>query len=110
MTLLTFAPAWAWLLLSALFFACGEYLSKRFALSPSLLLVAATVSVYALGTLAWLPAIFQKNQLAVTGTLWNLLAFATTVGIGLSIFGEHLAWYQWLGLVCAACAIALLSL
>jgi len=110
MQIFTVIPAWAWLLLSALCFAGGEYLSKRFALAPSALLAALTVGVYALGTLSWLPAIFQKNQLAITGTIWLLLGLVATVSIGLIVFGEHLSPLQWVGLVFAFISIALLSL
>jgi hypothetical protein len=49
-----------WLVLSAIFFAFGEYLSKKFALNPRFYYVVAVIVVYSLGTLAWLPAILQK--------------------------------------------------
>jgi hypothetical protein len=41
-----------WLIISALFFAFGEYLSKKFALAPSLSYVVAMVLVYSLGVLS----------------------------------------------------------
>ena len=103
-------PAWIWLLISVIFFAGGEYLSKQFALTPSISMVAIVVSVYALGSLLWLPAIFQKNQLAITGTLWLLIGLAATVSIGLFVFGERLSLLQTIGLVFAFISVALLSL
>ncbi len=71
-----------WLVLSALFFAFGEFLSKKFALSPKITLVFLIILVYSLGTLAWLPAILQKNQLSIVGTIWSVMSLLATVLIG----------------------------
>ena len=110
MQILTIIPAWVWLFISAIFFAGGEYLSKHFALAPSINMASLVVVIYSLGVLAWLPAIFQKNQLAITGTIWLLLGLAATVSIGLFVFGERLSILQIIGLVFAFISVALLSL
>ena len=102
-------PAFAWLLLSVVFFAVGEYFSKKFALGPSLKFVLLILSAYILGTLAWLPAILQKNQLSITGTIWSVLSVLATIGIGIFIFKEHLNALQVTGLVFAITALALLN-
>ncbi len=103
-------PAFAWLLLSALFFAGGEYLSKKWGMHPNWPATFLVVGVYALGTFAWLPALLHKNQLAVMGTLWLLLATAATVAVGLLVFGEKLNNFQTAGIVLSAVAMVLLSL
>ena len=103
-------PYIAWLVLSALFFAFGEYLSKKFALAPSFSYVALIVGIYALGTLAWLPAILQKNQLSIVGAIWSIMSLVATVLIGVIIFGEHLNALAITGLVLGFLAILLLSL
>lgn len=110
MNFLFFFPYIAWLVLSALFFAFGEYLSKKFALAPSFSYVALIVGIYALGTLAWLPAILQKNQLSIVGAIWSVMSLVATVVIGVLIFGEHLNATAIVGLLLGFAAIVLLSL
>ncbi len=110
MNLLLSVPAFVWLVVSALFFAFGEFLSKKFALAPSLYYVLVIVGVYALGTLAWLPAILQKNQLSIVGAIWSVLSLMATVLIGVLVFKEHLNLVGVLGIVFATIAIFLLSL
>ncbi len=100
----------AWLVLSAGFFAVGEFLSKKFALAPSFLYVVVIIGTYTLGTLAWLPAILQKNQLSIVGAIWSVLSLIATVLIGVLIFGEQLNGIGITGIIFGAIAIALLSI
>lgn len=99
-----------WLILSALFFACGEYFSKRFALNPKLNFVIFIIATYVLGTLAWLPAILQKNQLSIVGTIWSVLSLLATVFIGIIIFSEKLSIIGIVGIIMAFVSIILLSI
>ncbi|TSC65489.1 MAG: hypothetical protein G01um101477_462 [Candidatus Doudnabacteria bacterium Gr01-1014_77] len=99
-----------WLVLSALFFAAGEFLSKKFALTPKLSFVLLIILAYTLGTLAWLPAILQKNQLSTVGVIWSVLSLLTTVLIGVLIFSEKLGYIGILGIVAAIVSIVLLSI
>ncbi|MEK7635348.1 MAG: hypothetical protein AAB446_02895 [Patescibacteria group bacterium] len=99
-----------WLVVSALFFAGGEFLSKKFALSPKLPYVILIVCIYALGTLAWLPAILQKNSLSIAGTIWSVMSLVATVLIGVLIFGEKLSTLGIIGVITAMVAIVLLSI
>lgn len=110
MDVLMAVPAMVWLLISALFFAFGEFLSKKFALAPSLSYVFAIVIIYSLGTLAWLPAILQKKQLSITGAIWSVLSLLATVLIGVIIFRERLNVLTVAGIILGAMAIALLSI
>lgn len=99
-----------WLILSALIFAAGEFLSKKFALSPKFSLAVLIVLIYALGTLAWLPAILQKNSLSIAGTLWSVMSLLATVLIGVLIFGEKLSTLGLIGVIMAISSIVLLSI
>jgi len=99
-----------WLILSVFPFAIGEYLSKRFAMNPSFLLVILTLIAYSLGVLLWLPAMLQKNQLSVVGTMWSVLSLLTTVLIGVLIFKEKLDVLGFVGIITAFISIVLLSL
>ena len=99
-----------WLLLSTCFFAIGEYLSKKFALEPSIKLVCYIVPMYALGTLAWLPAIHKGQMLSTVGTLWTVLSMVMTIFIGLFIFHESLTTIQIVGICFAFVSVILLSL
>jgi multidrug transporter EmrE-like cation transporter len=98
-----------WLILSALFFAAGEFLSKKFALNPNLILVIIIILVYSVGVLFWLPAILQKNQLSIVGTMWSVLSLLTTILIGVLIFNEELSIIGIIGVIFAFISIILLS-
>lgn len=110
MQLVTAVPYFVWLLLSAILFAFGEFLSKKFALAPSVSMVGAVLVVYILGTLAWLPAILAKNQLSIVGAMWSLLSLIATILIGIVIFNEKLSTMGIVGLVLGLISVALLSL
>ncbi|MEI8174772.1 MAG: hypothetical protein WCG28_02370 [bacterium] len=99
-----------WLVLSALFFAVGEFLSKKFALNPRFIYVILILIVYSFGTLAWLPAILQKNSLSIAGTIWSVLSLLATILIGVLIFGEKLSLIGIIGVCMAIIAVVLLSL
>ena len=98
-----------WLVVSALFFAAGEFFSKKFALKPSFSVVIFILMAYILGTLAWLPAILQKNRLSITGTIWSIMSLLATVLIGVLIFKEKLSLIGIIGIMLAVIAISLLS-
>lgn len=99
-----------WLIVSALFFAFGEFLSKKFALAPKWSYVVMIIAIYSLGTLAWLPAILQKNSLSIAGAIWSVLSLAATVLIGILIFGEKVSAIGIAGMATALVAVVLLSL
>jgi len=102
-------PIW-WLLASSVFFASGEFYSKKYALSPSWKMVLAVLVSYSISVLLWLPAIRQTKELAVTGALWSVLSLMTTVAIGILVFSEKPQAVHWVGLVLAAISVYLLSL
>lgn len=107
---LTAVPPAAWLLVSAVFYAGGEFLSKKWALAPGWGLAAAVLAAYGAASLLWLPALHQRNELAVMGTAWLLLATVATILIGHLVFHEALGPRQWLGVALALAAMALLCL
>jgi multidrug transporter EmrE-like cation transporter len=98
-----------WLIISTLFFALGEFLSKKFSLNPKITYVIYILIIYSLGVLAWLPAILQKNQLSIVGTIWSVLSLLTTILIGVLVFKEKLEFTGVLGIILAFIAIILLS-
>jgi len=99
-----------WLVVSALFFAVGEFLSKKFALNPKLLYVILMLVAYSFGVLVWLPAILQRNSLSIVGTMWSVLSLLTTILIGVLIFKEKLSTVGIAGMAMAIIAIILLSI
>lgn len=98
-----------WLLLSALFFAYGEYLSKKWADVPSWRMGIAVIGIDAISTALWLPAILNRNHLGIVGLLWLLIGAVATIGISLFLFRETLDWVQWMGIGFAFVALVLLS-
>jgi len=109
MNLLNALPTVAWLIISAIFFAIGEYFSKKFAIEPNWKMLLLVCSTYLMGTLTWLPAIVQTNQLATTGTGWLLLSILATLGIGLGVFHERVNSVQMVGIALAIVALILLN-
>ena len=99
-----------WLLLSVAFFAVGEYFSKSWALNPSWNKALILISMYVLGTVSWLPAIYKGQIISVVGTMWSVMSLLTTLFIGVVIFHETLTPVQIVGVLFAAIAIVLLSL
>ena len=99
-----------WLLLSGVFFAIGEFLSKKFAVSPKLSLFIVLIMTSALGMITWLPAIMQKNQLSVVGVMWSVLSLVITILIGILVFNEKLTQINLLGMFLGIIAVILLSI
>lgn len=110
MTIFTIIPAWAWIVISVTFFAFGEFLSKKFALNPGWTLFLAFIIVDIISASAWIPAIFQKSQLSITGVIWSVVSLIATVLIGILIFSEKLTIIQTIGLATGLVSIILLSL
>ena len=77
--------------------------------NPRAALAAGVVAASALSSLLWLPALLHRNELAVMGTAWLVLAMAATAAIGVLVFGESLNRFQIAGLALAAAALVLLS-
>ena len=103
-------PAAAWLLLSAIFFAAGEYSSKKWALDPSWGRALQVVALYGICALAWLPALLHKNQLSIMGIAWLVLATVATVIIGVFVFHESLSITHSLGVGLGLAALVLMSM
>ncbi|HEU5114615.1 MAG TPA: hypothetical protein VFT82_02515 [Candidatus Paceibacterota bacterium] len=110
MTAFTVVPAWAWITLSTLFFAAGEFLSKKFALNPGWTVFALIIVVDILSITAWLPAIFEKNHLSTTGVIWSIVSLMMTALVGFLIFGEKLTSVQIIGIFLGVVSVALLSI
>ncbi len=98
-----------WLLISAIFFAIGEFLSKKFATEPKINTIFTILFVYSIGTLAWLPAIMQKNQLSIVGVIWSVLSLLITVLIGIIIFHEKIGIMGLIGIITAIISIIFLT-
>jgi multidrug transporter EmrE-like cation transporter len=99
-----------WLILSVSLFGVGEYLSKKFSLAPSISLTLSIITMYALGALAWLPAIYKGQYLSTIGTMWNLLSMIMTLVIGIVIFNEQLTTIQIVGIGFALTSLIMLSI
>ena len=98
-----------WLLVSMVFYAGGEFWSKKFALHPKLSSILLLLFFYALGALAWIVALWGKDELSDVGAMWAVLSLMTTVAIGFYIFKERLNPYGIAGIILSAIAIFLLS-
>ena len=109
MNLLTYIPFWAWITISAVLFAFGEYLSKKFALNPGWVLFTLFIIVDLIAAAAWIPAIFQESQLSTTGVIWSIASLLATVLIGILVFGERLNLIQSMGIVAGIVCVVLLS-
>ena len=109
MDFFTFLPAWAWLTVSALFYAGGEYFSEKLVLHPTWQNYAVLILLDVLSITSWLPALYEKNNLAVTGTLWLVFALVATALLGIFVFGQPVTAKTVFGIVLAVAVIILLS-
>lgn len=110
MNLLMAVPYIIWLTLSAVCFAMGEFFSKKFGLEPGWFFVGCIFASYGMGTLLWLPAIIQNNQLSIVGAIWSVMSLLATVLIGVVIFGEHLNLIAVAGIILGFISVFLLSI
>jgi len=99
-----------WLFLSVFAFGTGEYLSKKWSLSPSPILAFILVFPYMIGTWIWLPALKAGKSLATTGITWSVMSAMTTVGIGMLLYHEKINWHNFIGLLFSVCGLALLQI
>ena len=96
-------------MLSAFFYAGGEYLSKIWAINPTVGISLQVVMFYSMAALTWLPALLHKNQITIIGATPLLLATVAGVVIGCFVFNESLTSMHWLGVGLACIAMLLLS-
>ena len=109
MEILTIIPSWIWITISTILFAFGEFLSKEFALNPGWKFFTFFMIINTVSAAAWIPAIFEKNQLSITGVIWSIVSLIATVAVGLLIFHEKLTPTQSVGLALGVIAVILLS-
>jgi len=109
MNLFTYIPFWAWITISSIFFGVGEYLSKKFAINPGWALFTLFIIVDLIGAAAWIPAIFERSQLSITGVIWSVVSLIATVLIGILVFGERLNLIQSIGIAAGIVCVVLLS-
>lgn len=102
-------PPLLWLTFSGLFFAGGEYLSKKYILAPDWRILVILLCLYCLGALMWIPALMQGKSLSVVGTMWSVISLCLTIAIGIVIFDERLTALQIFGVVLAMGSIVALS-
>ena len=103
-------PALVWIIASSIFAAYGEYLSKKFALDPSWKIALFTVFIFALDSIFWLPAIFEKKQMVTTCLLWTTMSLVAIAALGFFVFHEKVTTVGAVGIAFAAVAIILLSI
>lgn len=100
---------WFWLILSATLNAIGEYFSKLWADSPIAMTAALAIGSYTLGSIAWLPALKEKNILGVTGVMWLVLGLIATIALSAIVFKERLTIQQWFGIALGFLSVFLLN-
>ena len=110
MSFFTIIPSWLWIVVSAIFFGIGEFVSKKFALNPGWSLFLLFLAVDIISAAAWIPAIFEKNQLSITGVIWSIVSLMATVAIGIFAFQEKVTLIQSIGLATGLVSVVLLSL
>jgi len=101
--------AYLLVMLSLVFFAISESISKLWANEPRWWLAALVVFFYCLIALTWLPALKEHNHITSLGTFWNMGALLLTVLIGAVLFREDVSMRQWIGIVLAFIACILVS-
>jgi len=99
---------WVWFILSAICYAAGELLSKKWASNQFSLGYLLIPFTYAVGTVFWLQTMLIQNKLIVNSIVYLILAAIATASIGLA-FGERLPFHSIVGLVLGVVAVILLT-
>ena len=99
-----------WLLVAMVFYAIGEYSSKKYANTAAINFAVVAMVGYTINALCFLPAISKMNSLTVLGTIWNLGYVFVTLFIGLCLFREPLTTTQMIGLIFGVISIILLTI
>ena len=89
-------------------YTAGEYLSKRWANNPSLLLALCVTGAYALSQFGWLPALRMHGQLSALTVIWAIAAIACGVAVGVFAFNEQISNTQIVGIVLAIISMVLM--
>lgn len=79
------------------FYTGGEYCSKIFANTHSLMWAVLAVIGYAVSSALWLPALMIRNELLVVDTIWKALAAGFTIMLSLLVFHERPGAIQYIG-------------
>jgi len=110
MNYLAIIPPFVWLLISTIFFAIGEFLSKKWGINPSWALAIWVVVLNAISAFLWLPSLLNHGKLSIMGIMWTLLGAILTVSIGIFIFHEEVTIIQTIGIVLAITSLVLLGI
>jgi drug/metabolite transporter (DMT)-like permease len=102
-------PIWVLLAAAFVFYALGDYFSKKFGTQPSWLLGALVAGFYFMDTLVWLLVLMQRNEIATVGMIFSVLVALAGIFVGIVIFGEKLDLLGWLGIGFGFAAVILLS-
>lgn len=86
-------------------YAGGEIISKLFANTGFLKYAIIAVALDATVFILWLPALQEKNSVALLGSIWTLCFAIVSTTVGLVIFKEHLSIYNYIGLGIAVFAL-----
>jgi uncharacterized membrane protein len=97
-----------WIMLSLLFFALGEAMSKYWASKQYWWLLILAIIAYITCEMPWFVAIKEKNHLTSLATIWSVGSVITTVLLGFFWFKEDVTLSQWIGIGLALIACWLL--
>lgn len=101
-------PIWFWALFGAVFYAAGEYASKRWGMNQTARTGLLVFACYGVTTVAWLGLMAHRNQLFIMSLAWQIVGALIGLIVGVVLFSERLAWWQWLGAALGAAASVLL--
>jgi hypothetical protein len=92
-------------IVALIFYGIGEILSKYYTNTSlfkyAVLAVLSDLIVYIL----WLPALQQKNSIALLGTMWTLCFAIISIFVGLIVFKENIYIYNYIGLCLAVISL-----
>lgn len=101
-------PFWLWVVVAIVFYAASEYVSKLWGEHGRTRDAAFVVLGYGVTTICWLGLMAHRNQLFVISVAWQIVGALIAAFVGAGMFGERLAWWQWLGAVLGGASTVLL--
>lgn len=101
---------WIWTFCSMVFYAIGEWASRKWLQQPlNHWWIALCLSGYAINSIFWLPALKCQGSLSIIGTIYAVLYLAITIFLGYIVFSETITIKQWIGIGFAVLSVIMLG-
>ena len=90
--------------------ACGDYLTKRWTQSGSVVSLAAAWACYSFVTCLWFVTINERSEIGRVGVVWTICSILATVTMGVFVFGEVMSQTNKVGILLCIVGVIMTSI